>query len=121
MDTHTTELVLFSRLTDDVDDGVAFGVCFVVFFVQRFNDVLEVFFPCGFAFVLGEVSDGVGKSEKGGRWFVVKCGVPFVWCEAVPVVNDSVCDSVSDVPCLLCFLCSEGWCSSGCGLSMWSS
>ena len=86
MNAHAAELVVHGRLANGVGDGITFGVCFVVFFVQRFDDVLEVFFPCCFAFVLGEVGDGVGKCEEGGGWFVVKCGVPFVWREAVPVV-----------------------------------
>ena len=69
----------------------------MVIFVNGVNEVLKVFFPCGFAFVYGELGDGLWEVEEWGRWVVVECGVPFVWCEAVPVIYGCVCYSVSDV------------------------
>ena len=100
MDAHTTKLVFHGWTTNRVDDGIAFSVCFVVCFAQGFNDILKVFFPFDFAFVFGELGDVVRECEEGGGGFVVECGVPVVWCDAVPVVNGSVCDSFTDIFCV---------------------
>ena len=99
MDAHTTEFVFFWWCADDVCVCVTFGVGFVVVFVNGVYDVLEMFFPCGFAFVYGELGDGVWEVEEWGRWVVVECGVPFFWGVIVPVICGCFYDTVADVGC----------------------
>lgn len=40
-------------------------------FVDGVYDVLKMFFSCGFAFVLGELGDGVREVKEGGGCVVI--------------------------------------------------
>lgn len=92
MDTHTTDLCFVGVGTR----GVSFCVCLMMCIIDGVDLFSEAGFDdCGLCLFCGV--GVVWGSEEVVGWFIVYCGVPFCWCEFVPVVYCCFPDAVADV------------------------